>query len=78
MQNPSPCRWRQGRCETAGTWRTCQILVQRNQARSFRRGLFEFRTSHVFNGLLGRVPQTPCLMSRAGQLKAMGAGCDFL
>ena len=35
-------------------------------------------TAYVVGKPLGRVPQTPCLMSRAGKLKAMGAGCDFL
>ena len=27
----APRRWRQGRCEAAGTWRTCPLRVQRNQ-----------------------------------------------
>ena len=34
-----PCRWRQGRDEGAGTWRTCPLRVQRRRIRSFRRGL---------------------------------------
>jgi len=36
LLTPLPRRWRQGRCKTALTWRTCPLRVQRKLYGSFR------------------------------------------
>jgi len=46
LLTPLPRRWRQGRCKTAGTWRTCPLRVQHKIYGSFGKQLFE--TAKVF------------------------------